>query len=294
MTASDSKAARKLHRSAEIITGTLIWALVVASAAMQTAVLLSKIPQVASGWTDRVMLSTSWIGIEACWIGLLLAEQLLQHDRVQRRLLRRQEWAIQALIVGLLIWISLEEHIPAQAAVFAVASLVVAISWHEWLKSRALHPDDQKAVDQALAERAKVLKQQYDEQARDMREEQLRKALTQLRLPAASTAQDDQPGTAWNVKPGRHAPVVYFIRNGNRIKIGTTTDLNQRVRRLALRHQNVALIIAGSRDTERAMHRRFTSLRIGTTEWFRDAEPLTEFIAHHAEQALKSAKEEKS
>lgn len=75
-----------------------------------------------------------------------------------------------------------------------------------------------------------------------------------------------------------HPACVYFIRNGTRVKIGTTTNLRNRVARFALRAENVALIVPGDRETEGAFHRRFAKYRVGTTEWFEDTGTLYDFI----------------
>jgi hypothetical protein len=65
-----------------------------------------------------------------------------------------------------------------------------------------------------------------------------------------------------------HAPIVYFLRNGNRIKIGTSTNLRERVGSLSLRMRDVVLIVEGGRDTERAFHQHFARQRVRNTEWF--------------------------
>lgn len=83
---------------------------------------------------------------------------------------------------------------------------------------------------------------------------------------------------SYRLPAGTHEPCVYFMRNGTRVKIGTTTQLRNRVRRLALRPENVALVIPGDRDTEQAMHQRFASQRVGDTEWFAETGALREYI----------------
>ncbi|MFE7360679.1 DNA translocase FtsK [[Kitasatospora] papulosa] len=85
------------------------------------------------------------------------------------------------------------------------------------------------------------------------------------------------------IPPGRHEPLVYFIRNGNRVKIGYTTHLAARVGALALTLRFVVLTLDGGRDLETAMHRRFAAERVEGTEWFVYSRRLREFIA--AEQA---------
>jgi Meiotically Up-regulated Gene 113 (MUG113) protein len=66
----------------------------------------------------------------------------------------------------------------------------------------------------------------------------------------------------------RHAPVAYFIRNGNRVKIGTTQNLRGRVSQLSLRIDDLVRVEHGGVNYERSLHERFAEHRIGNTEWF--------------------------
>jgi hypothetical protein len=86
-----------------------------------------------------------------------------------------------------------------------------------------------------------------------------------------------------------HDPVVYFIRNGDRVKIGTTRNLRGRVTTLSLRPENVLLTIYGGADVERELHARFRDLRVGNTEWFRYVAPLTGFINSRSEANVSTA-----
>lgn len=71
-------------------------------------------------------------------------------------------------------------------------------------------------------------------------------------------------------------PVVYYIRFGDRIKIGTTGDLRGRMS--ALPHDEVLAIERGDRDLERERHGQFAHLRLTPRgEWFRTAPDL---LAH--------------
>ncbi|WP_381801153.1 GIY-YIG nuclease family protein [Streptomyces niveus] len=77
---------------------------------------------------------------------------------------------------------------------------------------------------------------------------------------------------------GRHDPVVYFLRNGERVKIGTTTNLRARITALSLRQSDVILLLDGGRTLEAAMHRRFSSHRQAGTEWFNFADEIKDFV----------------
>lgn len=80
-------------------------------------------------------------------------------------------------------------------------------------------------------------------------------------------------------KPAVHEPLVYFIRNGARVKIGWTTNLKARLSALSLPAGAAALTVPGGPDVEKAMHARFAKFRVGRTEWFEGAPELEAFIA---------------
>lgn len=82
-------------------------------------------------------------------------------------------------------------------------------------------------------------------------------------------------------KPKVHEPVVYFIRNGSRIKIGWTTNLRQRLSSLSLPASAVELLVPGGPSEENALHGRFSAARIGRTEWFEATEAIEAFIDAH-------------
>jgi hypothetical protein len=75
-----------------------------------------------------------------------------------------------------------------------------------------------------------------------------------------------------------HEPAVYFLRNGQRVKIGTTTNLGERVRHLSLRPEDVLLVLPGGETEERAFHDQFRDLRLNGTEWFWLGGPLVSFL----------------
>lgn len=80
--------------------------------------------------------------------------------------------------------------------------------------------------------------------------------------------------------PPPRVDVVYYIRFQDRIKIGTTANPRQRLRRIW--HQDVLAFERGDRLVEHRRHLEFAHLRRGRSEWF-DAAP--ELLRHSAELA---------
>lgn len=70
--------------------------------------------------------------------------------------------------------------------------------------------------------------------------------------------------------------VVYYIRFGDRIKIGTTTNLQRRL--TALPHDEVLFTEPGSYELEQQRHRQFNRHLIAGREWFEAHPDLLNFI----------------
>lgn len=60
--------------------------------------------------------------------------------------------------------------------------------------------------------------------------------------------------------------IVYYLRFGDRVKIGTTTNPRQRF--TAIRHEAVLAFERGDRHVEHRRHEQFAAERAGTSEWF--------------------------
>jgi len=69
--------------------------------------------------------------------------------------------------------------------------------------------------------------------------------------------------------------VVYYMRVGNRVKIGYSTNLEGRI--AAVMPEEVLAVEPGGRMLEEVRHRQFADLHV-TREWFRHESPLTEHI----------------
>jgi hypothetical protein len=59
-----------------------------------------------------------------------------------------------------------------------------------------------------------------------------------------------------------HDPVVYFVRVGRHVKIGTSTNLRGRMQSLYLGLDDVLAVVPGGKDLEGAYHRHFAASRI--------------------------------
>jgi hypothetical protein len=76
-----------------------------------------------------------------------------------------------------------------------------------------------------------------------------------------------------------HSAVVYYLVIGDRVKIGTTTNLGQRVRSLSLRLADVYRVEPGGITLERARHAQFSSHRVAVDrEWFWLRGDLLDFL----------------
>lgn len=74
-----------------------------------------------------------------------------------------------------------------------------------------------------------------------------------------------------------HAPCVYYMQVGNRVKIGFTTNL--RTRMDAIMPEALLAVEPGDRAVEQARHRQFRDLRVAQNrEWFRMADSLLQHI----------------
>lgn len=83
-------------------------------------------------------------------------------------------------------------------------------------------------------------------------------------------------------KPRDRSPVVYYIRFADRVKIGTTTDLQKRL--TSIPHDEVLATEPGSYDLEKRRHAQLRRSRIyANREWFWLTDEIREHIAGLAE-----------
>ena len=70
--------------------------------------------------------------------------------------------------------------------------------------------------------------------------------------------------------------VVYYIRFDDRMKIGTSSNLRQRMSQLW--HHELVALERGTRTREHARHVQFAEWRLGTSEWFLLSPELMEHV----------------
>ena len=83
-----------------------------------------------------------------------------------------------------------------------------------------------------------------------------------------------------------HPAVVYYLRFGDRVKIGTTTNMDNRLRDVP--HDEVLVMERGGHAMESLRHKQFASDRI-TGEWFRMSDRLMRHIERLQGIATKTA-----
>lgn len=74
---------------------------------------------------------------------------------------------------------------------------------------------------------------------------------------------------------GAHGPIVYYMRIGNRVKIGTSANLRQRLE--TFNPEELMATEPGGHELERARHAQFHHLRT-RGEWFRHEAELAQHI----------------
>lgn len=96
----------------------------------------------------------------------------------------------------------------------------------------------------------------------------------------------EKPRSTTPAKPQRS--VVYFLRTGNRVKIGRTTNLPGRIASLSLEPACCVLAIDGAARVESELHRRFAPYRIHRRrEWFDWTDDIARYVEEHQPENVK-------
>lgn len=78
-----------------------------------------------------------------------------------------------------------------------------------------------------------------------------------------------------------HSPLVYYMRNGDRVKIGTSTHLSKRINTIS--PQGVMAVEPGGRKIEKLRHEEYADLRL-RGEWFKLSPRLVDHIVELRER----------
>ena len=218
------------------------------------------------------------------WLLTQWSEQAQFHNRTQQRSLRRVGLACHLAVVAMAaLAVSASPDRAGWWAALALMCFSAVATWVSWMEVKFLPAEDQAVIDAILAREAAARAAVHDASEQQNRRVRLTAIVETLGYTLADPPMEtpppaDEPAIKWTIPTGKHKPLVYFIRNGNRMKIGTTTELKRRIRTLALRAENVALLVDGDHRREREYHRQFAEHRVGRTEWFAYEGALTDFV----------------
>lgn len=177
--------------------------------------------------------------------------------------------------------------------VLASVALIAVGTWAARMQLLFLPPEDQAVIDALTNRETQDRAAAFDASEKQRRHARLSAIVGSLgydltdRVPSTPAPKQENQEYTWDIPQRKHDPLVYFIRNGNRLKIGTTTELKRRIRTLSLRAENVVLLIPGGQPHERALHAQFADLRIGNSEWFAYEGALPEFVTSQNRLARK-------
>lgn len=89
--------------------------------------------------------------------------------------------------------------------------------------------------------------------------------------------EEEVDSSARGIKPDQEGGVVYYVRRGSMVKIGTTINMQKRM--TALLPDEILATEPGSYSLEAQRHREFRSLRVrGQVEWFHAGPSLQEHV----------------
>ena len=265
------------------------WASQALAAALYLTAMLQ--PGVWQSMFDKDRVTTFLVWFTAASLALLWMISIWQEKEVFYNRPAQRAWRKMGLIghSGVLMVAAgaaaeSEDRIGLWVSIGAVA-LLSTLVWLLWMESLSLPPEDQAVINAIIARETHKAFALRDVSEKERRRERLNTIVTSFGYeltnvdPESNTQQSTSTTSIrWKIPTGKHEPFVYFIRNGNRLKIGTTTDLKNRIRTLALRPENVVLLLIGGRQLERQLHSKFKNLRIGTTEWFVYDGQLVEYV----------------
>lgn len=290
----DAEIIQKVDRTGDMVVAILAIINVGLLAVLEACLVIPVVLREAHSTTDAIYLVSSYIAVILLWLYCLFVEHRHMYERKEAAWHRRRGNLLQFMVLGTYTVSQIQDKHPQGLIVIVAIALLALAIWRVWMRSLQLAPEQQKAIDDLLAERDRRFKERIAAEQNHLRQRRFEAVASHYGLPEAPVVEEtdeEKPVIDWRIPKGRHTAIVYFLRNGDRIKIGTTTDLHARVRRLSLRMDNLALAIPGDRTVERQMHQAFKSLRVGNTEWFKNTGELASFIRGRTEQVLAEAKD---
>lgn len=259
-------------------------------AGLEIALLLPEVLREAHGLMDAIYLCISFVTLVLLWLFCLYVERRHQYERKEAKWHRRRGYLIQVMVLGVYTVSQIQGKYPAAPLVLVALIGLTYRVWRSWMNARALTPERQKEIDELLEERDRRFKERIAAERAEASELRFQAVRARYELPGTPTVATPTeaagPTIDWQIPKGRHTDVVYFLRNGDRAKIGTTTDLRARVRRLSLRMDDLVLVIAGGLPVERSMHQKFRELRVGNTEWFQYRDSLLQYVTEQRSEIL--------
>ncbi|MBW5248411.1 GIY-YIG nuclease family protein [Streptomyces sp. P01-B04] len=274
----------------EKFLGFLAAIIIVITAILEGSLMVPRIGKFGTGTIDVVSLNGQCVFLVIAWLGLLAHEFIYRHEEYWRKKTRKWAWGIQIFTLALCAGVNWESG-PWAPLVALFLVIMTMIIWDAYLKVLALHPEDQQILDRIIEQDRQHKRERWEHEQRRQRASRLAKAAALYGNDLQINPDDlDNPmpsDLSWKIPARKHPPLVYFIRNGNRVKIGTTTGLRRRISDLALRQENVLLLKPGGRNLEKELHQRFARLRDGNTEWFRLNGELREYVMVQITEALK-------
>lgn len=290
----DAEPTQEIDTTGPLSVALLAIANVLIVAGLEIWLIIPVVLREALDLTDAIYLTISYVGLILMWLYCLFVEHAHMHERKEAKWHRRRGYFLQFLALGVYTASKFQDKHPEGVIAIGLIVLLAMAVWNAWMRTFRLAPEQQKALDDLLAERDRRFKERVaaeQDKLRQARFEAVRARYQLPDLPTTAASKPVEPRFDWPVLEGKHKPLVYFIGNGTRVKIGTTTSLRARVSALSLRTDDIVLLLTGDRRIEQDMHKRFADQRVGNTEWFENAGPLADFIRGHNEQALADAKQ---
>lgn len=254
-----------------VVTGAMTWS---------TVAIGNLLHHMAPAWVSYLVA----VVYDLTWVACMGAEWLMRYDQKRVQIPRVAGWL--ALVVSVLA-IGADGAITTGSAVIGTAGGVISVlAKGLWMvvmaiSSRKLNPLDQAGYEQAVsAANADLALNAVGRRVARMKARALRERQALGLVEAAPHIAATQPFETPEVEvpAGKHQQVVYFIRNGDRVKIGTTSRLRKRVQSLSMRTGDVLMVLDGGQRLEYTLHQRFAAHRVTDTEWFGFVPEIREFL----------------